>query len=525
MQERTRSLLESQNRFHDLVNLLPEMVLEVDLDGTVSYANNEARKRFGISQEYGSSDNLFTFFTADEHHHARLAFQKHLEHGSLYQETLKDKDRRSFPALLRSAPILQAGKCVGARLLLIDITERQRMEEQLNQDQKMKAIGLMAGGVAHDLNNILSGIVSYPEILMLDLDQESPLRRPLSIIRKAGLDAAEVVADLLTVARGSRGDLETVQPNTLIREYLASPDFTELRGRLPLVELTFSPAADLLPLSCSSIHIRKCLMNLVMNAFEAIDGKGQVCIATENVDHNDLQSRIPGLSPTQGTIRITVSDTGQGIEESELEHIFEPFYSKKVMGRSGTGLGLTVVWNTVRDHGGITRVNSSKEGTSFELLFPAASGAATPDQPSSAFIQRGAGETVLVIDDEPRQREIATTLLRSLGYTVATAATGEEAWNYLEQNPADLVVLDMLMGPDQPNGREIYQEILTIRPGQRAIIASGYAEDEDVRQTLEMGARAFVPKPYTLATISRAVYTTLRAPAPEQLPQLESLPG
>lgn len=524
VQERTRSLLESQHRFHDLVNLLPEMVLETDLNGNISYANNVARQRFGITQE-DSGGNLFDFFPPDTRRNAKQQFQQSLEQGTLYQDMLTDRNNHTFPVLVRSAPIIHEAKYLGARLLLIDITERQRMEEQLNRDQKMKAIGLMAGGVAHDLNNILSGIVSYPEILMLDMDDANPLRRPLSIIRKAGLDASEVVADLLTVARGSRGDMEVVNLNTLISDYLDSPDFTEIRRRFPLVKHTFVPAPELLSVTCSPIHLRKCLMNLVINGFEAIEGQGMVSIATENVKPGELHALSPKLPKDKPYIRIVISDTGKGIDAPEIEHIFEPFYSKKVMGRSGTGLGLTVVWNTVRDHGGATRVTSSEKGTNFDLVFPGSSNVQPQEPKSPTNILRGSGETVLVIDDESRQREIATTLLRSLGYTVQTAATGREALRYLEENRVDLVILDMLMGPDQPNGREIYQQIIALYPGQKAIIASGYAEDDDVRETLAMGAGAFVSKPYTIDTISRAMYSTLCSPAPQQYKDLERLPG
>jgi len=515
--ERTQSLLDSERRFHDLVNLLPEMVVETDLEGNIRYANHEARQRFGMTHEENSEINLFDRFPADARTSAIEKFHNSLQQGLLYQDMLYGMDHRRFPALVRSAPILQEDKTVGARLLLIDITERQRLEEQLNRDQKMKAIGLMAGGVAHDLNNILSGIVSYPEILMLDMDEENPLRHPLSIIRKAGLDASEVVADLLTVARGSRGDMQLICPNTIVKNYIDSPDFKETSGRYPLVDCSFFPAPDLLPIACSPIHMRKCLMNLVANGFEAIDGKGEVMIITENISPEEVQSAYVGLEEKQPYIRITVSDTGQGIAESELERIFEPFYSKKVLGRSGTGLGLTVVWNTVRDHGGTTRVRSSGKGTTFELLFPAIVNALPEEQTTSPQqIYRGQGETILVIDDEPHQREIAARLLGSLGYDVATVATGLEAWCYLEHNHADLVILDMLMGPNQPNGKEVYKKILGVCPGQKAVIASGYAEDDDVQKTLKMGAGAFVSKPYTITTISSAVHRVLRGPAPEQ---------
>lgn len=508
--ERTASLQESQRRFHDLVNLLPEMVLEIDLDGVITYANTEARSRFGLSEEEHCGTSLFDCFPENEREGYRQLFHQSLDEGTLFQGMIEDCHRHAFPVLLRGAPILQGEQMIGARLLLIDITERQRMEQQLSRDRKMKAIGLMAGGVAHDLNNILSGVVSYPELLLLDMAADNPLRRPLTLIHKAGLEASQIVADLLTVARGSRGYSELVDPNALIGEYLDSPDFEEMRCRHPLVDYSFLPAADLLPISCSAIHVRKCLMNLVINGFEAIAGQGEVRIATGNVSSEEIAARDLGLPGDRHYIRITVSDTGRGIEEKEIEHIFEPFYSKKVMGRSGTGLGLTVVWNTVRDHGGVTKVTSSQQGSTFELIFPATVNEQVR-KTGEQQVLRGNGEAILVIDDEERQREIASTLLRTLGYRVEAAGTAQEAWSYLVNRPVDLVVLDMIMGPGEPSGREIYQRILSRHPGQRAIIASGYAEDDDVRKTLAMGAGAFVPKPYTIAAMSLAVHQGLRS--------------
>ena len=509
VRERTRSLQESQRRFHDLVNLLPEMVLETDLEGMVLYANNEARSRLGLGQEVQSGVSLFAYFPADEQLAVRDHFKKVLEEGTLYQGRLLDHRQRPFPVLMRSGPILQNGRRVGSRLLLVDITERQRLEQQLNRDRKMKAIGLMAGGVAHDLNNILSGIVSYPELLLLKLGEGDPMYRPLTQIRKAGLQASQVVEDLLTVARGSRGDKQVVDANELIQDYLDSPDFAYLRSRFPQVAHDFVPEEELLHLLCSPIHFRKCLMNLVVNGFEAINGTGEVRIHTQNVRAGAPHIHELGLPDDTPYIRITVSDTGPGIDPEELERIFEPFYSRKVMGRSGTGLGLTVVYNTVRDHDGTTRVRSSEAGTTFDLYFPATE--ATVRETAGDLVIRGNGESILVVDDEPRQREIAATMLTTLGYVVRTAANGAEASMLLLQEPADLVVLDMILGAGQPCGREVYRQILETYPRQKAIVASGYAEDDDVRQTLAMGAGAFVAKPYTLAIMSRAVQTALRA--------------
>ncbi len=419
-----------------------------------------------------------------------------------------DPQDRTFPILLRAAPIRKAAEVIGARMIAVDITERHRFEEQLLRDQKMKAIGLMAGGVAHDLNNILSGIISYPELLLLDLEDNHRMRRPLEAIRRAGLDAADVVADLLTVARGIAATKEVVNVNSLVTDYLSSPDFEHLQRRYPLIMVTKTLADDLRSICCSPIHIRKCLMNLVTNGMEAIHGKGTLSIRTENYQQH-LAGDHNRLAIDQGRyVKISVADSGSGIAPHEIDHIFEPFYTKKVMGRSGTGLGLAVVWNTVRDHGGTITVNSSQQGTVFDLYLPsvdekvAAAGAVD----WRAFM--GKGETVLVIDDELRQREIAAQLLTSLNYQVDTVASGEEAVIYLTNRNVDMLVLDMIMSPGQ-NGRVTYEQILQRHPGQKALVASGFAEDDDVRACLDMGAGAYVAKPYTLEKIGMALYKTL----------------
>lgn len=193
-----------------------------------------------------------------------------------------------------------------------------------------------------------------------------------------------------------------------------------------------------------------------------------------------------------------------------MEHIYEPFYTKKVMGRSGTGLGLAVVWNTMLDHGGTVHVISNEQGSTFELYFPSINEgiAIRPDQKDWKDY-KGQGEKILLIDDEPRQREIASQLLTSLNYSVHTASSGEEAIEYAKNHITDLIVLDMIMPPGI-NGRMTFEQILKIHPQQKAIIASGFAHDEDVKATLAMGAKAFISKPYTLLQIATTIHKILQ---------------
>ncbi len=509
--ERTRNLQESERRFHDLVDLLPEMVLETDLHGQIEYHNKAAKERLKIPFASPTPATFSQFIVSDDREKAIQHFHASLfsEAAGLQKFIATDSEHRTFPILLRSAPIRKNGGITGARMLVIDITDRQRLEEQLLRDQKMKAIGLMAGGVAHDLNNILSGIISYPELLLLDLDENDRMRRPLEAIRRAGLDAAEVVADLLTVARGIAAGKEVINLNTLIEDYLASPDFRLLCMRYPLISINRSLSENLHNVCCSPIHIRKCLMNLITNGMEAIQGKGTLSISTLNYPQVDRTPQKKQAPPEEWWSKIVIYDSGTGITPDEIDHIFEPFYTKKVMGRSGTGLGLAVVWNTIKDHGGRVTVISDPQGTTFELYLPAVEEkapevSATPDWRTF----RGNGERVLVIDDEPRQREIAGELLTSLNYQVEVVSSGEKAVSFLKTNSVDILVLDMIMNPGQ-NGRVTYEEILKIHPCQKAVIASGFAEDEDVRATLALGAGAFIGKPYTLEKIGAAIYKLL----------------
>jgi CheY-like chemotaxis protein len=243
----------------------------------------------------------------------------------------------------------------------------------------------------------------------------------------------------------------------------------------------------------------------VANGAEAMDGDGVIVITTRNEE----LTRADGEREAGRYVVLTVADNGPGIAEEDLDHIFEPFYTRKVMGTSGTGLGLTVVWNTVEDHGGTISVESSDRGTVFRLYFPATS-ALVIDQPESEDLEelRGAGQLVLVVDDEEQQRDIARRILEMLGYRVITAASGEEALALLKGRDVDLVVLDMVLGSGM-NGLETYREMLAARPGQKAVIASGYAENSDVSETLSLGASAFIKKPYSITALGRVVRDAL----------------
>jgi signal transduction histidine kinase/CheY-like chemotaxis protein len=383
--------------------------------------------------------------------------------------------------------------------------EKLRLEEKLQKAHKMEAIGTLVGGVAHDLNNILSGIVSYPELLLLQVPQDSPLVKPLETILQSGNKATAIVQDLLTLSRRGAATFDVVNMNTIVKEYLNSPEYNKLKSYHPDVNTTVNLAPDLFNIEGSTVHLSKTIMNLVSNAAEAMPDGGNIHISTEN---RYVDTQIKGHEDIlEGDyVILTVMDEGLGIEVDDFDRIFEPFYTKKKMGRSGTGLGMSVVWGTVKDHKGHIDLKSTiGSGTTFKIYLPITRKAMHgPDDALDIRRLYGNNESILVVDDVEAQRTIAISILAQLGYSVRSAASGEAALAHLKDNPVDLLVLDMIMLPGI-NGLETYTRALELRPNQKAIITSGYSETEFVKQAQAIGAGSYVKKPYSIEKIGLAV--------------------
>ncbi len=362
--------------------------------------------------------------------------------------------------------------------------ELVKYERRLQRAQKMEAIGTLAGGVAHDLNNILSGLVRYPELLLMDIPEDSPLRKPILTIKKSGEKAATIVQDLLTLARRGVGTTEVVNLNDIISEYLNSPEFEKLQFYHPDIQMETELETDLLWISGSPVHLSKTIMNLVSNAAEAIPHNGNVVISTSN---QYIDSPIEGYDDVEegDYVTLTVSD-------------------------SGTGLGMAVVWGTVKDHNGYIDVQSIEgQGTTFKIYFPI-----TREDPAEVkrclTIEdyKGKGESILVVDDVEEQRNIASGMLKKLGYSVRSVSSGNEAVEYLKDHPTDLLLLDMIMDPGI-DGLETYKRALQLHPEQKAIIASGFSESENVKEAQNLGAGPYIRKPYLLEKIGIAVRAEL----------------
>ena len=390
--------------------------------------------------------------------------------------------------------------------------EKLALLEKLSRSTKMEAMGLMAAEVAHDLNNILSGIIGYPQLLLMEENITDRQKEALGEILVTGQRAAAVVSDLLTIARGVASTKVSLPVNSAVTDYTASPECRQLREIFPQVTLNIelSPAAG--NIMASSVHLTKVIMNLVSNAFEAMPhdrADGVVTVKTESMELRDARVTYDErLEPGRYAL-ITVSDNGPGIPAEDMNKIFEPFYSKKMKGRSGTGLGLAIVWNTIKDHQGHLDVQSGPAGTRFSIYIKnTGEKTAAPAVRKNLEEYKGAGQRVLIVDDVDIQRKLAAKMLKTLGYDPIALPSGEAALEFLRKEDAALVILDMIMHPGM-NGRETFEAIRRFKPHQKAIIASGMAETEEVSRAQALGAGQFVNKPYTIEDLAVAVKKAL----------------
>ncbi|MFO7558438.1 MAG: PAS domain S-box protein [Desulfobacterales bacterium] len=521
------ALRESEQKYRILTDNVNDMIWTVDMDFNFTYINPVTRKIYGLPKDewlpYRKIQEVLTPSSFE-------AVREMVKKKSLLGERTGNYDSPTtmeievilldgstvWVEVKASFMIGKNGKPEGIVGIARDITERfkaqlekEDLQKKLERSKKMESLGLLAGGVAHDLNNVLSGIVSYPDLLLMDLPEDSALREPIETIKESGLKAARIVQDLLTLARRGVVATEVLNMNNLITDYLESPEYKKLLTYHPNIVIQTCFETNLPNIVGSSFHLRKTIMNLVSNASEAQPKGGNITISTES---RYLDKPIKGYDNVKegDYIIMRIEDRGEGIVEEDLYRIFEPFYTKKVMGRSGTGLGMAVVWGTVQDHKGYIDIHSKiDQGTVFELYFPITRESLSEKE--NVLLKdslRGDRELILVVDDMEDQRKIASSILEKLNYEVITVSGGEEAVNFIRDYPVDLVILDMIMEPGI-DGLETYKRIIKLYPGQRAIIASGFSETEQVREAQRLGAGEHIKKPYMIENIGLVIKKAL----------------
>ncbi len=518
-----KALQAGEERFRLITENSKEVIWMTDMDLRFTYVNAYIEHLLGYTPEEALSCTLQTVMPPtsqelclnllfEELENERRGDQPPMRSRTIEVEHIR-KDGQPIWTELKMTFLRDAsGKATGILGFTSDTTEqrqieaaRQSMEERLRRAEKMEALGTMAGGVAHDLNNVLGVLIGYAELMLMEVPEEAPLKNHVSNILKSGERAAAIIQDLLTLARRGVAVSKVVNLNEIVSASLETPEFEKLKSYHPHVTFRCRLGEDLLNVKGSPVHLSKTVMNLASNAAEAIAGTGEVTIVTEN---RYLDAPIRGYDEVKsGEYAILkVSDTGSGISPADREKIFEPFYTKKVMGRSGTGLGLSVVWGTVKDHDGYIDVESSQgTGSVFTIYLPVCRETLSVDgAPVSPESYRGRGETILVVDDVEEQRELAKRMLSLLGYHVTTVSSGEEAVEYLREHRADLLVLDMIMEPGI-DGCETYRRVLGIHPRQKAIIASGFSQTERVKEAQGLGAGGYIRKPYLMERIGVAV--------------------
>ncbi len=413
------ALRESEQKYRGILENIEDVYYRTDLNGNVLLLSPSGLDMFRLADmNEATKINI-----------ARDIYQEPEGRENLLNRLMTEGRIKSYELILRrkdgsllngetSARLVydDKGKVMAIEGILRDITDRkqaeqekQRLERRLQRAHKMEALGTLAGGVAHDLNNVLSGIVSYPDLLLMDLPQNSPLRKPIVTMQTSGKKAAAIVEDLLTLARRGVAATEIISLNALIDDYLTSAEHEKLLAFHPQAQVKIDlQADDLLNIVGSPIHLSKTIMNLISNAFEAMPDGGLIQITTEN---RYIGQPITGYDHVKegDYVTLIVSDKGIGISQADRERIFEPFYTKKIMGRSGTGLGMAVVWGTIKDHNGYIDLQSVEDqGSTFTLYIPATRKGLDEDRKVFEIEDyMGQGESILVVDDIVEQREIA----------------------------------------------------------------------------------------------------------------------
>jgi len=499
------ALRESRERFRELAELLPETIFETDMNGNLTFVNRSAFKQFGYeTEDFEKGLNAFDMIEPSDRERAVDNAQKVLHGDSvgINEYTAQRSDGSSFSVLLHSAAIVREGKPIGLRGFIIDITEKKKLEMQLQQASRMEAIGTLAGGIAHDFNNLLMCIQGNVSLILLNMGSNHPYHEKLRSIEQYVQQGSDLTRQLLGFAQGGKYEVKPTNLNELIRKSSVMFGRTkrEIRIHRKLNE-------TLWPVEVDRGQIEQVLLNLYVNAWQAMADGGDLYLETDNITLEDRYVRMMGLKPGR-YVRTAVTDTGIGIDEDTQRRIFDPFFTTKEMGR-GTGLGLASAYGIIRNHDGIISVQSEAgKGAMFTILLPATDREIPIEQEVSEVLVRGK-ETILLVDDEEMILKVGGELLEHLGYRVLIADGGDSAIDAYraEGNQIDLVVLDMVM--PGLGGGETFDTLLEMDNDVRVILSSGYSMNDQAQGILNRGCRGFIKKPFNARELSHKLREVL----------------
>jgi len=500
-----QALRESEERFREMAELMPQTVFEMDLTGRLTFVNRNAFDTFGYTQQdFDRGLSSWEIITPQDRHRAMENVAKILngEAIGLNEYTARRKDGSTFPIMIHSAAIVREGQLMGLRGFIIDMTERKRAEEerikletQFQQAQRLETIGTLAGGIAHDFNNLMTTILGNTSLVLYDIDPSHPHYEPLKNIERQIKRGAELTTQLLGYARKGKYYVKPVSLNLIVEE--SSTAFGRTRKELTILR---ELASGLSPIEADKGQIQQVLLNLFVNAADAMPDGGKLILKTKNVRHKEIKSK--HFDPTPGNyVSLSITDTGVGMDENILERIFDPFFTTKETGK-GSGLGLASVYGIVKNHGGYIDVQSEKNrGTCFRIFFPASDKKVTEPKEPTPEIKQGSG-TILIVDDEEMVLDIGIKVLKKLGYTVLNAKNGREAVALFQEHgdTINLVILDIVM-PDIGGG-EVYDRLKEIRPDVKVLLSSGYSIDGQARDIMDRGCDGFIQKPFSMKALS-----------------------
>ncbi len=497
---------EEIRKFKTIVEVASYGVVIADMDETMLYVNRAAAEMHGYDVAESVGQKVDIFHSAAQRRAVDGLIQKGLADGSFGPEEVwhARKDGTTFPTIMSGSVMTDdTGNPLYMTATAIDATEIKRLQDFAERAQRLETAGRIAGQVAHDFNNLLGPLVAYPDLIKSEMtDMNSRVGRMLDDMERAAVQMAEINQQLLTLGRRGHYNLEPISMNEVVRQAI---------DRMPpppkTLSLHLELATDLMAISGGVSQLMRVIINLADNACDAMGGVGQLTVRTENYYLDKPRGSVDTMPPGE-YVRVVVEDTGCGVSSDVISRMFDPFFStKKADRRRGSGLGLSVVHSVIEDHGGMIDCKSDLgSGTSFYLYFPITREEITAVKAGS--VAAGEGEKILVVDDDGSQLEVARALLTKLGYSVAVVASGEDALDSIGALDPDLVLLDMVM-PGGMDGAETYARMLDVRPSQKAIVYSGYAETDAVRRAVSLGAGGFVKKPLTLKTVAAAVRAEL----------------